>query len=102
MLETLAALASPHRMRILAALRNGGAAYVSRLARELGISRPLLHLHLRKLAEAHLVTSRHEVSSDGKALAIYEVAPFELSLTPTSVAAAAATLSPIPNPKPGA
>jgi DNA-binding transcriptional ArsR family regulator len=45
----LATLANPHRIRIVAALtaeRN----YVSRLARDLGISRALLQVHLRKLA----------------------------------------------------
>ena len=46
LLATLAALANPHRMRVVAALVGGGRNYVSRLAREIGISRPLLHLHL--------------------------------------------------------
>lgn len=93
LLDALAALANPHRLRILAALQTGGGIHVSELARLLGLSRPLLYLHLRKLAAAALVESRHELSADGKALAIYQVAPFDLSLTPASVAAAAATLS---------
>jgi len=49
LLATLAALANPHRLRIVAALSANGRNYVSRLAREVGISRPLLHLHLHKL-----------------------------------------------------
>lgn len=93
LLERLAALANPHRLRIVAALRAGGRAYVSQLARELGISRPLLHLHLRKLEDAGLVTSRLELSADGKALNYFDVVPFELVLTPAAIAAAAATLT---------
>jgi DNA-binding transcriptional ArsR family regulator len=93
LLAMLAALASPHRLRIIAALTSGGRNYVSRLAREIGISRPLLHLHLQKLEDAGLVTSRLELSSDGKALNYFEVTPFGLQLTPTAVAEAAKTLT---------
>jgi DNA-binding transcriptional ArsR family regulator len=93
LLERLAALANPHRLRIVAALSTSGRAYVSQLARELGISRPLLHLHLRKLEEAGLVKSRLELSADGKALNFFDVAPFEIALTPSSIAEAADTLS---------
>ncbi|HEY1146974.1 MAG TPA: winged helix-turn-helix domain-containing protein [Pseudoduganella sp.] len=93
LLAQLAALANPHRLRIIASLANGGRNYVSQLARELGISRPLLHLHLQKLEEAGLVTSRLELSQDGKALNYFEVGPFGLELTPSTIAAAAQTLS---------
>ena len=93
LLAVLAALASPHRLRILAALKADGRNYVSQLARELGISRPLLHLHLQKLEEAGLVTSRLELSSDGKALNYFEVAKFDFELTPAAIAAAAKSLT---------
>ncbi len=93
LLAMLSALANPHRLRIIAALSVGGRDYVSRLAREIGISRPLLHLHLQKLEEAGLVTSRLELSADGKALNYFEVAPFGVELTPASIAEAAKTLS---------
>ncbi|MBI1682571.1 helix-turn-helix transcriptional regulator [Caulobacter hibisci] len=89
----LSALDNPHRLRILAALKVGGRNYVSQLAREIGISRPLLHLHLNKLEEAGLVTSQLELSADGKALNYFEVVAFHVELTPETVAAAAATLS---------
>jgi predicted transcriptional regulator len=92
LLATLTALANPHRMRVVAALA-GGRNYVSQLARELGISRPLLHLHLQKLQDAGLVTSRLELSQDGKALNYFEVAEFALHLTPAAVADAAKTLT---------
>lgn len=94
MLAQLAALANPHRLRIVAALHEGGRRYVSQLAREIGISRPLLHLHLQKLEEAHLVTSQMELSADGKALNYFEAADFALDLTPAAIAQAAASLTP--------
>ena len=93
LLATLAALANPHRMRVVAALAGGGRNYVSRLAREIGISRPLLHLHLQKLADAGLVTSKLELSQDGKALNYFEVTEFAFHLTPAAVTDAAKTLT---------
>jgi DNA-binding transcriptional ArsR family regulator len=93
LLAALAALANPHRMRVVAALAGGGRNYVSQLARELGVSRPLLHLHLQKLADAGLVTSKLELSQDGKALNYFEVTEFAFHLTPAAVADAAKTLT---------
>lgn len=93
LLAALAALANPHRLRIVAALTRDGRNYVSQLARELGISRPLLHLHLQKLEEARLVTSRLELSSDGKALNYFEVRDFAIALTPSAIAHAAQSLT---------
>jgi DNA-binding transcriptional ArsR family regulator len=93
LLAALAALANPHRMRVVAALAGGGRNYVSRLAREIGISRPLLHLHLQKLEDAGLVTSKLELSQDGKALNYFEVTQFAFHLTPAAVADAARTLT---------
>jgi predicted transcriptional regulator len=91
LLQVLATLANPHRMRVVAALaeeRN----YVSRLARELGISRALLQVHLRKLEAAGLVSATIEVSQDGKAMKFYEVAPFAVRLTPETIMVAARSL----------
>ena len=93
MLAVLAALANPHRLRVLAALQAEGRSYVSQLARRIGISRPLLHLHLQKLEAAGLVTSAFEVSEDGKALKFFTVADFSLTLSPEALAEAAATLT---------
>ncbi|WP_434450050.1 ArsR/SmtB family transcription factor [Lentzea sp. E54] len=92
LVQMLATLANPHRMRVVAALsreRN----YVSKLARELGISRALLQVHLKKLESAGLVSARMELSDDGKAMKFYEVKPFDVRLTPEFVAAAAGTLA---------
>ncbi len=93
LLAILAAIANPHRLRIIAALQSGGRNYVSQLAREIGISRPLLHLHLQKLENAGLVTSQLELSQDGKALNYFAVREFNFPLTPALIAAAAATLT---------
>lgn len=94
LLAMLAALANPHRLRIVAALEAGGRNYVSQLAREIGLSRPLLHLHLQKLEEAGLVTSSLELSSDGKALKFFEVAEFGVLLAPGAIVEAVKTLNP--------
>jgi len=91
LLRVLATLANPHRLRVVAALadeRN----YVSRLARQLGISRALLQVHLRKLEAAGLVSADIEVSEDGKAMKFYQVTPFALQLTPKTIMVAARTL----------
>lgn len=92
LLRALAALANPHRLRIIASLsrdRN----YVSQLAREIGMSRPLLHMHLQRLEAAGLIRGTLELSPQGKAMKYFEVMPFALTLTPATIAAAAATLS---------
>ncbi|NSC23194.1 winged helix-turn-helix transcriptional regulator [Streptomyces albus subsp. chlorinus] len=92
LLRVLAALGNPHRMRIVAALA-GGRNYVSRLAREIGMSRPLLHMHLQRLEAAGLVVGSLELSDSGKAMKFFEVSPFAYALTPQVVAEAARTLS---------
>lgn len=92
LLRILAALGNPHRIRIVAALaRNRN--YVSRLAREIGMSRPLLHMHLQRLEAAGLVIGSLELSETGKAMKFFEVAPFFYALTPEVITGAAATLT---------
>ena len=92
LLRALAALANPQRLRVVAALA-GGRNYVSQLARELGISRPLLHLHLQRLEAAGLIYGTLELSPEGRAMRFYAVAPFALRLTPQIVAEAVQTLT---------
>jgi DNA-binding transcriptional ArsR family regulator len=93
LLRVLSALANPHRLRIigsLAAVRN----YVSQLAREIGMSRPLLHMHLRRLEAAGLVRGTLTLSEEeGKAMRYFEVTPFLLYLTPERIAEAVRTLT---------
>ena len=92
LLRVLATLANPHRLRVVAALAEQRT-YVSQLVRELGISRALLQVHLRKLEAAGLVSAVIEVSEDGKAMKFYEVTPFTIQLTPKEIMAAASTLT---------
>ena len=101
LVEKLAALANPLRLRIVAELARGRD-YVSNLARVIGVSRPLLHMHLRRLESAGLIAGSLELSDDGKAMKYYEVTDFSLHLTATAVAEAAKTLTrPDPEPGPG-
>jgi DNA-binding transcriptional ArsR family regulator len=91
LLRVLATLANPHRLRIVAALAEERT-YVSQLARDLGISRALLQVHLRKLEAGGLVSAAIEVSGDGKAMKFYEVSPFALQLAPKTIMVATRTL----------
>jgi DNA-binding transcriptional ArsR family regulator len=79
LLAVLTAVANPQRMRVVAEL-SGGRVHVSELARRLGISRPLLYMHLDRLEKAGLVIGHLELSEDGKAMKYFELAPFELRL----------------------
>ncbi|GAA1752171.1 ArsR/SmtB family transcription factor [Agromyces humatus] len=92
MMRIMAALSNPHRMRVVATLVRG-ATYVSQLARELEISRPLLQVHLRRLEAAGLVTSQLQISEEGKAMKFYSVQPFALQLSPETIARGANSLT---------
>ena len=81
-------------MRLVAALHGSGRNYVSQLARELGMSRPLLHLHLQKLEDAGIVTSHLELADSGKAHNYFEVVDLHIELTPATIATAAKSLKP--------
>ena len=91
LVRMLAALSNPHRLRIVATLAQGSV-HVSELARQVGLSRPLVHMHLQRLEAARLVTGRLELSDDGKAMKFFEVAPFAIHLTPELVVEASRTL----------
>jgi ArsR family transcriptional regulator len=90
--HVLAALSNPHRLRIVAALASGRN-YVSQLARDLRMGRPLLHMHLQRLEAAGLIVGNLELSDDGKAMKFYEVTDFDIPLTPATLAEAARTLT---------
>jgi predicted transcriptional regulator len=76
-------------MRVIAELAHGRV-HVSELARRLGMSRPLLYMHLNKLEQAGLVTGQLELSEGGKAMKYYELVPFELRVTAGTVVSALA------------
>src|ERR1700733_6123363 len=81
----LTAIAHPLRMRIIAELAEGRV-HVSELARRLGMSRPLLYMHLDRLEKAGLVTGQLELSEDGKAMKYFALAPFDIRVTAETVA----------------
>jgi predicted transcriptional regulator len=87
LLALLAAVGHAHRLRIIAELAQGRV-HVSELARRLGLSRPLLYMHLERLEKAGLVSSRLELSDDGKALKFFELAPFDIHLTVDTILSA--------------
>jgi DNA-binding transcriptional ArsR family regulator len=80
----LTAIAHPLRLRIIAELA-GGRVHVSELARRLGMSRPLLYMHLDRLEKAGLVTGQLELSEDGKAMKYFELVPFDMRITAETV-----------------
>ena len=83
----LAAIASVQRLRILANLAEG-TTHVSELARRVEMSRALLYMHLTKLEEAGFVTGHLELSDDGKALKLFELVPFSLTIDASTIVAA--------------
>ena len=89
LLAELNAIAHPLRLRIIAELARGRL-HVSELARRLGMSRPLLYMHLDRLEKAGLVNGQLELSDDGKAMKYFELVPFELRVTAETVIGALA------------
>ncbi|MFG2717446.1 ArsR/SmtB family transcription factor [Streptomyces sp. NPDC048416] len=89
LLAVLAAVGHAQRLRVIAELSDGRM-YVSELARRLGMSRPLLYMHLERLEKAGLVLGSLELSEDGKALKYFELAPFDLHVNVATILAAVA------------
>jgi DNA-binding transcriptional ArsR family regulator len=89
LLAMLTAIAHPLRLRVIAELARGRV-HVSELARRLGMSRPLLYMHLDKLEKAGLISGSLELSDDGKAMKYFELVPFELRVTAETVVSALA------------
>jgi ArsR family transcriptional regulator len=92
LLEFLEALSNPYRLKIIAILHKEKQ-YVSQLARDLGISRPLLYLHLQKLEAAKLITGHHEISESGKAMKYYELNSFNILLNEDLIAQTASGIT---------
>jgi DNA-binding transcriptional ArsR family regulator len=80
-------MANPQRMRVVAELSDGRV-HVSELARRLGMSRPLLYMHLDRLEKAGLIAGHLELSLDGKAMKYFELKPFEFRLNAAEITAA--------------
>jgi ArsR family transcriptional regulator len=64
-------LSNRHRLRIIAALsETEKKKYISELARELEISRPLLYLHLQKLERVGILKGKTELGKGDRARAV--------------------------------
>ncbi|KOR88052.1 ArsR/SmtB family transcription factor [Paenibacillus solani] len=92
LLRILEALSNPYRLRLIASLKDRRK-YVSELAREIGISRPLLYLHLQRLEGAGLISGSLELSNDGKAMKFYELTDFNIPLSLETIAKLVPSLS---------
>jgi DNA-binding transcriptional ArsR family regulator len=92
LLATLGAVGHAQRLRVIAELytaeQDGKRIHVSELARRLGLSRPLLYMHLDRLESAGLVTGNLELSGDGKAMKYFELVPFAVTLDAETITAA--------------
>lgn len=87
LLALFGAVGHVQRLRVLAALQEGRV-HVSELARRLGLSRPLLYMHLDRLEKAGLVAGELELSDEGRAMKYFHLVPFDLHITIDVIAAA--------------
>ena len=74
------ALSHPMRIKIVGILAHERK-YVSELAKELHMSRPLLYMHLKKLEEAALVVGSYEISESGKTMRFFALRAFDIHLS---------------------
>ncbi len=82
LVEKLSALGHIYRLKILTALTEEEK-YLSEIAKEVGISRALANVHLKKLREAGLVKTRVLLLEDkARALRYYELNDFHIELSP--------------------
>ena len=92
LLALFEALSNPHRLNIISVL-GLGRQYVSQLARDTEMSRPLLYMHLKKLELAGIVKSEMELSEDGKAMKYYELISFDFHINQEMITKAVKTLT---------
>ena len=92
LLALFEALSNPHRLNIISVL-GIGRQYVSQLARDTEMSRPLLYMHLKKLELAGIVKSEMELSEDGKAMKFYELVSFDFHINQEMITRAVKTLT---------
>ena len=82
LVEKLSALGHIYRLQIVTALTEGEK-YLSEIAKEVGISRALANVHLKKLREAGLVKTRVLLLEDeARALRYYELNDFHIEISP--------------------
>ena len=84
MVRVLKVLSVELRLQILALLSERPR-YAYELARELGISYPLVHLHLRALERVGLIASEYKVAEGGKLRRYYRIKDFRIEISPESL-----------------
>ena len=84
--KKLSALGHPTRIRILMELTKGEN-YLSEVAKNVGISRALAKVHLKKLRENGLVESRIlTLEEEARALRFYKILDFSFNISTESLA----------------
>jgi ArsR family transcriptional regulator len=82
----LSALGHPTRLKILMELTKGEN-YLSEIAKNVGISRALAKVHLKKIREAGLVESRIlTLEDEARALRFYKLLDFSINISNESLA----------------
>jgi len=86
LVKTLKALANPIRLKLIASLEEEPK-HAYALAKEMGLSYPLTHLHLKGLRKLGLIEEiKQETRAEGRPVTkTYTPARFKLVLTPESI-----------------
>ena len=85
LLKIMKVLANPVRLKIIASLEREPK-HIYALAKELGLSYPLVHLYLESLEKAGLVSGEMETGkSDERERKTYIVSQFNIHLTPSLI-----------------
>lgn len=86
--SVLTLLGNVTRLRVIAALK-GGKMFIQELSQNLGISYPLLHLHLKNLESNGIVRSEYSVGTDKARRYVkryFELVDFNVKVTADSIA----------------
>jgi len=87
--QKMDALGHPVRLQLVGLLYLGGPTYLSELAKKARVSRALAKVHLIKLQRAGLVkTSVKLLPGEAKALRYYELAQFDICISPRTILSA--------------
>ncbi len=84
LLKVLSALKNEIRLRVIAMLSEKPL-HVYEIAKRLGISYPLAHMHVSALKRVGLVEEAGVVEVDGRRRVLYRAAPFRLVLSPREI-----------------
>ncbi|MHA2426128.1 MAG: ArsR/SmtB family transcription factor [Candidatus Thorarchaeota archaeon] len=86
--KILSILGNETRLKVIAALQDGKM-FIQELSQSLGVSYPLLHLHLKNLESNGIVRSEYSVGSDKSRRYVkryFELVDFNIEISPDVVA----------------